>query len=360
MRHFNSAIFLIAILFTTAFVASAQETELKVVDEVVAQVNDSVVTLSGIRREMKEVVMTLREQGKTEAEATAEVESKKAELIAGIINQELLMQKGKELGVETEVEAELNRRLREKMQQLNLKTVDKLYEMMRASNLDPDQVRQMWREDITRDLVLQREVDGKVYYGWTAAEIKAYYEKNKAKFFKPETITISEIFLSFAGVERDAVIAKANDLVKQLRAGADFGKLAVENSERPDIQQTKGKVGTFTLEQIKAVNDKLAQPIQATKAGSITDPIVLDEGIEIFRVDERIAASSDAVFDENEVRRVMTYEKLPAERQQYLTKLRQEAYIKINSTYRPMIAPLLFAEERKTEEKKTDEKKSNK
>src|SRR6185503_9916557 len=127
MKRFNSAIFLIAILFITGFSVSAQETELKVVDEVVAQVNESVVTLSGVKREMKEIVNLLIESGKTREQAEAEVESKKAELIANTINEELLMQKGKELGIESEVEAEINLRLAQRMKEMNLKSLDKLY-----------------------------------------------------------------------------------------------------------------------------------------------------------------------------------------------------------------------------------------
>lgn len=360
MRYFNSAIFLIAILFLTNLSLSAQETELKVVDEVVAQVNDSVVTLSGIKREMNEAVATLVEQGKTKEQAEAEIKSKQAELIASIINEELLLQKGKEIGIENEVEAEVNNRFRQKMQEVKVKSLDKLFEMMRAANIDPDAIREMWRKEITKDFVLQREVDSKVYFSWSSKEIKDYYEKNKAKFFKPETVTLSEIFLSFAGREEAAVKAKAAEIVKQARAGNDFSKLAVENSERPEIQTTKGKVGTFTYDQLKVVSEKLIEPLKTTKAGGVTEPIMLDEGIEILRVDERTAASTEAVFDETEARKAMTYEKIPEERRKYLTTLRQESYIKINPTYRPSVAPLLFAEERKTDEKKTDEKKANK
>lgn len=359
MRYFNSAILLIAILFLTNIAATAQETELKVVDEVVAQVNDSVVTLSGIKRQMKEVVDALIESGKTREQAEAEVASKQGELIANLINEEMLLQKGKELGVDTEVDAEINNRFREKMAELNLKSIDKLFEVMRASNLDPDVVREMWRKQLTKDFVLQREVDAKVYYSWTSKEIKDYYEKNKTKFTKPETLTLSEIFLSFAGRDENAVKEKAKLLVTQARGGADFGKLAVENSERPDIQQSKGKVGTFTIDQIKNISEKLVAPLQVTKAGGVTEPIILDEGVEILRVDERVAASSESVFDETEVRKAMTYEKIPDERRKYLTTLRQESYIKINDTYRPLVAPLLFIDDRKTEDKKTDAKKTD-
>jgi hypothetical protein len=48
----------------------------------------------------------------------------------------------------------------------------------------------------------------------------------------------------------------------------------------------------------------------------------------------------------------MTYEKLPEERKKYLTNLRAESYIKINEAYRPMVAPILFADDRKAEAKK--------
>lgn len=359
MKYFSSAIFSIAILFLFNFSVSAQETELKVVDEVVAQVNDNVLTLSGIKREMKEIVALLIEQGKTREAAEAEVESKKAELIAGLINDELVMQKGKELGVEAEAEAQVNQRLLQKMKELNLKTLDKLYETLRQANIDPDQIRDAWRKQFIRDIVLQREVDSKLYYSWSSKEIKDYYDKNKSKFIKPETVTLSELFLSFAGREEATVREKANQLVKQIREGADFSKLVLANSERADLQQSKGSVGKFTYAQLKEVSEKLVEPVKATKTGGVTDPIETDEGIEILRVDERAAAASEATFDESEIRRAMSLEKIPAERKAYYIKLREESYIKINETYRPMVAPLLFAEERKTDDKKTDDKKDN-
>lgn len=361
MKRLNSAIFLIAILFLTGLAVSAQETELKVVDEVVAQVNENVVTLSGIKREMKEIVALLIESGKTREQAEAEVESRKAELIANFINEELLIQKGKELGIETDVDAEINARLGQKMKEMNLKSIDKLYEAMRNAGLDPDQIRDTWRKQLTRDFVLQREVDSKVYFGWSSKEVKDYYEKNKSKFVKPETVSLSEIFLSFAGRDEAAVKEKANQLIKQAREGADFVKLVMENSERDDKQQSKGSVGKFTYDQLKDINEKLVAPVKATKTGAVTDAIVLDEGVEILRVDERTAASSESVFDETEVRRVMTVEQIPAERKKYMIELRdpQQSYIKINETYRPMVAPLLFAEERKTDDKKTNDKKNN-
>ncbi|MCY7375303.1 MAG: peptidyl-prolyl cis-trans isomerase [Pyrinomonadaceae bacterium] len=351
MKYINSAIFTIAILAVSSLAIFAQESETKVVDEVVAQVNDSVITLSQVKREMNEAIdSTVKEGKQTPDQARAAIESKKGELIAGIVNEELLMQKGKEAGVDSEVEGQINQRFLEIMKQQNVKTLDALYKAMEASGVNQEDIRNLWRKQITREIVLNREVDSKLYLGWTAKEIKAYYEANKAKFTKPETITISEIFLNFAGRDKEAVREKAKQLVQQARGGADFGKLAEENSDRENVKETKGKAGALNVKDLDKI---FAEPLKDVKVGGITEPIeIAEEGIEIFRVDERSKASVESFYDETEVRKAMTYEKLPAERKKFMTNLRQDAYIKISETYRPLVSPLLFADDRQAEVKK--------
>ena len=351
MKYINSAIFTIALLAVSSLAVFAQESETRVVDEVVAQVNDSVITLSQVKREMEGAIDSSVKEGKSPDQARTEIEAKKGELIAGIINEELLLQKGKDSGFDAEVEAQINQRFLEIMKQQNVKTLDALYKAMEAQGVSQESIRDLWRKQITRDLVLQKEVDSKLYYGWTAKEIKAYYEANKTKFTKPETITISEIFLNFAGRDESAVREKAKQLVQQARGGADFGKLAAENSDRDNVKETKGKAGTLNVKELDKI---FAESLKNVKVGGITEPVETSEGIEIFRVDERANASTESFYDETEVRKTMTYEKLPDERKKYMTNLRQDAYIKISETYRPIVSPLLFADDRKAEVKKSD------
>src|SRR5438045_4055037 len=106
-----------------AAAASAQETQTKVVDEVVAQVNDSVITLSHVKREMKDIIDADVQKGRNRDEATKYVEEKQGELIANLINEELIVQKAKDIGIDREIEAAINQRLLDLMKQNNLKTV---------------------------------------------------------------------------------------------------------------------------------------------------------------------------------------------------------------------------------------------
>jgi peptidyl-prolyl cis-trans isomerase SurA len=321
----------------------AQESEPTVIDEVVAQVNDGVITLSRVKRETKDTIASLVQTGKTEAVAKAEVESRQGELIAGLINEELIVQKGKELGLDEDVEASINKRFLEIMKEQGTRSLDELYRRMKESGIDAEDIRSTWRKQAMRESVLNREVDSKVYHGLSGKEIQDYFNAHKEKFIKPESLTISEIFLSLAGRDEKAVRAKAADLVKQLRAGADFEKLALENSERQDIKTTKGKLGTFGLGDLK---DNVGIPLKGLKPGQVTDPIEVDEGLMILHLDERTGASTEAKFNEDDVRKAIMVERAPAEYKKYLMDLRKDSYIKISENYRAMVSPILFAEER--------------
>lgn len=350
MKFINSAIFSIAVILILNLSAFAQETQVKVVDEVVAVVNDGVITLSRIKREMKSVVDSFVAEGKPREEAEKLVEEKKGELIAGLINEELLIQKAKEAGLDKEIDANINQRFIDIMKQQKIKTIEELYQVMESQNVNPQEIREIWRKQATRESVINREVNSKIYWGVSSKDLKEYFEKNKEKFTKPEKVTLSEIFLSFAGRNEAAVREKAKQIIAQLKGGADFEKLAIENSDRENVAQNKGKVDTFT---VKDLDPKFSEAIKNLKSGGISDPIEIDQvGIEILRVDERTAASNESFFDENAVRLAVMQERAPAEQKKFMSSLRQEAYIKINDEYRPIVSPILFADERRAE--KTD------
>ncbi len=347
MRYIGSAIFSIAILFLMSFSAFAQESEVKVIDEVVAQVNDSVITLSRVNREAKDTIDSLVQQGKTPAEAEKIVGDKKGELIASLINEELLVQKAKEKGFDQQIEANVNQRFLEIMKQYNLKTIDELYKQMQASGTDPQQIRELWRKQAAKELIVQEEVQRKIYLSASPKELQDFFDKHKDKFTKPETVTISDIFLSYAGRAEADVMEKANQLVAQIRTGADFKKTADENSDNPKGEDHTGKVLN-----VKELDERFATAIKNVKVGGVTNPVEIDKvGVEILRVDARSAASSDSVFDENAVRMALTIERAPAEQKKFMTDLRQDSYIKISDTYRPLVSPILFADERGTDKK---------
>lgn len=336
-----------ALLLTlgAAVSASAQEEGVPVVvDEVIAQVNNDVVTLSMLRREMKQATEALQQQrGATPEQANEEVQKNQARIIASLIDEQLVMQKGKDIPrLSEEVEAEVNREMLRVAKGQGIDSIEKLDEELRKAGLDPVEIRQTLRTQFTRQAVLQREVDAKVYFGLTETELQKFFAANKEKFRKPESVELSEIFLSLAGKPEAEVRAKAAQIVSQVRGGADFGQLAAALSEREQdgvrvAPQNKGKVGRFELPQLRA---DIAAAIKNVQKGGVSDPIKSDAGFQILRVDDR-AGSSEAVYNEQQVRGYITQERAEKEHETYMRNLRKEAYIKVAPSYRASILPLI-------------------
>ena len=319
--------------------ARAQEGEPVVVDEVIAQVNDGIVTLSQLKREMKERVETLKQNGMTEQQANAEVEKRKAELIATLINEQLLLQKGKELEFTQRVEDEVNKRMLQVAKENGITSIEKLDQAMKDAGIDPASTRSTMRIEIMKQAVLESEVDSKLFYGFNNDELHKYFDAHKDKFIKPESVDLSEIFLSLAGKPEADVKARATQLVTQLRGGADFCTLAAAYTERPPTNGQKPcKIGLFAVPELRP---DIAGAIKNVKVAGVSDPLKTDEGYQILKVDARNAGSNAAVFNENQVRSAMTEERVGKEREDYLQGLRNDAYVKIADTYRPSVEPLL-------------------
>jgi len=331
-------------IFTVVAAASgviAQETQTRVVDEVIAVVNNDVITLSSVKREIKSAVDSFVAQGKTREEAQRMVDEKQGELIANMINEELVLQKAKDLGIEKDVDEKVNQRMLDLMKQYNLKTVDELYALMEKSGADPKEVKENWRREETRDQIFQREIQSKVYWEPTGKDLKEYYEKHREKFTKPETVSFSELFLGFAGRSEAAVRDKSVELYRVLKAGANFDQVVKDNGDRGVVTQGAGKAEHVLVKDLGA---KLL-PLRDLKVGDYTSPFELEQmGIVILRLDARDHASDESQFNENAVRMAILTERLPEAQKKYFAELRDDSYIKVSDVYRPLVMPVLNAE----------------
>ena len=103
----------------------------------------------------------------------------------------------------------------------------------------------------------------------------------------------------------------------------------------------KGQPRSYLLSEVQPV---ISNAIKDLKSGGISDPIKTDEGYMILRVNER-----DDSFKENFVRGMMTQERSDKEHEDYLRKLRQEAYIKPAPNYNEVVQPMLDKDKAKQE-----------
>lgn len=100
---------------------------------------------------------------------------------------------------------------------------------------------------------------------------------------KPEFL-LSEIFLTVDSASKDEVVREnAGELVKQVRAGADFANLADQFSEAVSASDG-GSIGWVTIEQL---DGEVAAAVATLQRGQISDAIPTRGGYLVVKLDER-------------------------------------------------------------------------
>jgi peptidyl-prolyl cis-trans isomerase SurA len=326
---------ILAIGFAFALAAPARAQEPDLVNAIVARVNNDIITLTDYQNALRDFREQLvREMaGKPQAQIDAEYDRMKPTILDFMIENLLLEQKAKELNID--VEAEVNQRMKEIATEQGLPNVLAFENELKKQGVDPESARAQIRKGLQQQYVIQREVLSPIFQRLNDKDRRDFYEKNKDKLFTTTgEVTISEIFLPLEGHTADEVDQRAKRLVAELRAGKSFPEAAAQYSlaSRPSRAQ-KGKLGTFKQGELK---EDITAAISTLKPGEVTEPIRLQDGFQIIRLDERKPATLRAFEDadvQNYIGRGATMERAEEARKQYMKKLREDAFLEIAKGY---------------------------
>ena len=133
----------------------------------------------------------------------------------------------------------------------------------------------------------------------TDEEMKKYYVEHEKDFLIPEAVKVRHIFISApkdsTAEVKEKAKAKAEDLLRQIRKGEDFGKIAREYSEDSDSAAKGGDLGYITPGQTNS--QEFENAAFALKPGEVSNIVETPFGFYIIRVDER-REKRTASFDE--------------------------------------------------------------
>ncbi|ETW93449.1 MAG: hypothetical protein ETSY1_39200 [Candidatus Entotheonella factor] len=131
--------------------------------------------------------------------------------------------------------------------------------------------------------------------------IEDYYDGNEDEFTQPERVQARHILLkvpSNVSDEREAEIRQqAEELLQQLRDGADFAELAMEHSEDEASAEKGGDLGTFPQGQMVAPFD---EAVFALEVGALSEPVRTTFGFHIIRLDDKLEAGIKSLEDVKE------------------------------------------------------------
>ncbi len=122
----------------------------------------------------------------------------------------------------------------------------------------------------------------------TDADIAAYYGQHKAEFTNPEMVKAQHILVKTAPDAKPEDLARALEKAKKIKddlnRGADFGKLAEQQSDDPGSKAKGGDLGFFTRDRMAP---EFSQAAFALSKGQISEPVKSYFGYHIIKVTDR-------------------------------------------------------------------------
>ncbi len=336
-----------------------------VVEEIIARVNNSIITRSDYSRSKEQLKEEIKQQDPNNAEK--QYADKERDVLRDLIDQQLLLEKGKDLGITADTE--LIKKLDEMRKQMNLDSMEELEKAATAQGISYEDFKQNLRNQIITQQVIGREVGS--HLNITKEEEQKFYEQHKSEMEQPEQIRLSEILVATqksappstptpaktpnlltnpadAGKPAEAAPvqaaapavpdadqlaaaeSKANDLHEQIQKGAAFDAVAKKSSDGPSAAQG-GDLGFFKR---GTLSKELEDRTFAMKAGEITDVIRTKQGFVILKVTEHQKAGIPTMKEmEPRIQDALYYEKLQPALRVYLKKLREEAFIDVRQGY---------------------------
>ena len=325
----------------------------QVVEEIIARVNNQIITKSEFARSKDQLRDEVKQQDPNNADKV--YTDREKDVLRDLIDQQLLLDKGKDLGISADTD--LIKQLDQMRKDMKLDSMEALEKEAEKQGVSWEDFKQTQKNQIITRKVIGEEVGG--HLSISKEEEQKFYDDHKDEMQHAEFIRLSEILITPKAVipasdpnaassgssqapldeaakqvaDAEALSAaetKAKDILKQIRDGAAFEDIAKKYSDGPSAADG-GALGTFE-------RGKLAKELEdrtfAMKTGEISDVIRVKQGFAILKVDDHQMAGVPAMKDVlPRIQDAMYYQKLQPALRAYLTKLREEAYIKIAQGY---------------------------
>jgi len=315
-----------------------------VVEEIVARVNNSIITRADVRKARQELYAEAQQQSNT-AQAEQQAKDHEKDILRDLIDQQLLLNKAQDLGISADTE--LVKKLDELRKQMHADSMEDLEKAAEAQGISFEDFKQNLKNNIITQRVIGQEVGGHITV--TNAEIQQYYDQHKSEMERPEQVRLSEILIStqttpevknakgenaLPETPSPEVVAqakaKADQVYEMLKKGGNFDDLAKKYSNGP----TSAIGGDLEYFKRGTMSKDLESKVFAMDAGQYTEPIRTNQGFVILKVTEHQKSGVPALKDvESQINEQIYVTKMQPALRDYLTKLREEAYIDIKPGY---------------------------
>lgn len=295
------------------------------IDKVVAVVNDDVITLSQLQQEGKPLIQRMREELRGRLRPD-QVQITQRQILDALILRRLQLQEAAKENIAVDQDRVTAAIVRIKNQ--NAITSDAEFaEALRRQNLTLDDFKTKIWEQLVVDTLLVRNVRTSVVVA--EEEIIEYYQNHADQFRQPASVRMRHILIRLPEHRSSESLAQARaraaQVLAQLKNGADFAAIAAQYSDGAAAKEG-GDLGAIRKGELHPALESVAF---ALEAGSISDIVETDAGLNIIKVEGRTGGDVPSPEVREQIHQILFNQKLPKRMNEYFEELKRKAYIEV-------------------------------
>ena len=313
----KSAILAFLLVFSGAVFLFGQE----VIEEIVAIVNDDIITLSQFKAEHEDYYQSLRAQYKGD-EFNKRYAALKENLLEQMITDLLLYQEAEKM--EIDADEQLRLWLEDLKKENNINSDAELMQALQQQGIDFEKWKARMKLNIMKDAVIVTEVRRNIVID--DSEIVNYYKLHPEEFTELPEYKLRAIYLSAEGGNEEEIEAKKREINERILTVEELSSLAGTYSEGPE-KEKQGELGSFKKGELEK---DLEQAVEKLKVGEMTPWLRVRTGWFLLKLEERKESRLQS-FEEvrSRIEQKFFNEKSQKKLDEYLKKLKEKSHIKI-------------------------------
>jgi peptidyl-prolyl cis-trans isomerase SurA len=310
------------ILVMAALRAPAGFAVTKIVNRIIARVNNEIITQRQFEQKQQDLRNELA-QRYSGAEMEAQYREKSADMLRSMIDEDLLVQKAKDddINVESDVVKEMDQ-IREENHLGSLQDLEKAIE---AQGMIWEDYQDQMRRQLLMQRVIEREVGSRITPTRDVAQ--KYFEAHKQDFTSPAGVRLAEIRVSVSDTRKPEEAEKrAQEALAELKSGAKWEDVVKKYSD----DKSNGPEGDIGFFPEGAPAAAVASAIAKLDVNEYSNVVTTAQGDLIYRVLE-IRTGGVPKFEEVETRvdEALYQQRIQGDLRNYLARLRCESYVTV-------------------------------
>jgi peptidyl-prolyl cis-trans isomerase SurA len=298
----------------------------KVVEEIIARVNNEIITRSELDRSRASAEEDAKQDCAnrcTPEQLQSEIEERQKNSLRDLIDQSLLVQRAKDMGIS--VEPEVIKKLDQIRIQNKLESMEDLEKAVSSQGLNWEDFKNNIRNSLLTQRVISSEVGSHITIG--KDEVAKYYEEHKKDFVRPEQVALRSIEVNTEGKKPEEIPdlkKKAETALKRVKDGEDFGEMAKRFSDGTTAKEG-GYLGVYKHGEL---SKELEDTVFKMKKNGLTDVLETKQGFLILQVLEHYDEGEQPLAKvEPEIMDKLYTTRMEPSLREYLKTLREQSYV---------------------------------